>query len=431
MKKLIIAGFLLLVSAPAAAQSFAIINAEIHPVSGPEIEDATIVVEHGVISAVGTNVLVPEGIRVIDGTGMIVTPGLIDSNSRQIGVQEIGTSDKGSNDITTSEKDLGASFNLSSAINPENSHIAVARLRGVTSTVVHPIGQNVFVGQGTMVALRGSSTEEMIRGRSVSILTALGRVGANRAGGSRAAVYRRIHDALWDARAKVLSKALEDSTDGKAKEPEYKGGRSSIKGQDLEALQRLFTDDFPLVVSANRASDLDLALGLQSEFGIKMVIWGGTEAWKLADRIADADVSVLVYATNNIPTFDGLAATLENAGRLQAAGVNVLLTGNRFGHSRSLAHETGVAVANGMDHGAALRAITLGAAEVWGVSDKMGSLDKGKIADIVVWSGDPFELSTSATHVFISGHEISDDNRQKQLFERYKDLSRYRKIRRP
>jgi imidazolonepropionase-like amidohydrolase len=170
-------------------------------------------------------------------------------------------------------------------------------------------------------------------------------------------------------------------------------------------------------------SDLRLALALKEEFKIRLVIDGGADAWKIANELAAASVPVIVNATTNLPTFDGLSASLENAGRLSAAGVEVLLTGGR-----GLTHDTGLAVANGMNHAAALRAVTLGAATVWGVSDTMGSLEVGKIADVVVWSGDPFELSTMAEHIFIAGREIPEDSRQEMLLDRYRDLGRYRKV---
>jgi imidazolonepropionase-like amidohydrolase len=429
MKKLICAGVFLFAAHPSGAQSFAITNAELHPVSGATIEHGTIVVENGIISAVGQNVSVPAGIRVIDGTGMIVTPGFIDSNSSQLGIAELERGDAGSSDQTTSEKDMGASFDLISAINPESPHIGIIRSAGITGAVVRPGGSNLFNGQGSLIVLGGSTVNDMIRSDPVAVYTALGETGSSRAGGSRAAAYRRIHDALWDARAAVLTGGTEDSTSTENKRPELKGGRSSLKAQDLGVLKSAISGEIPLVISANRVSDMRVALSLQSEFKIKMVIQGGVEAWRIADELAAAKVAVIVHATDNIPTFDGLAASLENAGNLQRAGVQVLFTGSQFGGARTLPHEAGVAVAYGMDYGAALRALTLGAAEVWGVADTMGSLEKGKMADLVVWSGDPLELSTSVELVFIGGKEMSEDNRQDQLFERYRNLDRYRQIR--
>ena len=425
--------------APAFGQAVAIVNAEIHTVSGGVIQGGTIVLQDGRITAVGTSVSVPAGATTIDGMGKVVTPGFIDSSSR-IGLFEIGSGSPGSSDAATSEEDLGASFNPVWAVNPENTFIPVTRVGGVTSVVVSPGGGNLFTGQGALIALDGETVEDMIRRESVAVYTAMGESGSARAGGSRAANYRRLHDALWDARAKSLGddeaeededpdedegKDEDEDEDTKAKDPLAKGGRSKLDERDLESLEAVISGAVPLVVQANRASDLRLALKLKEDFGIDMVILGGDEGWRVADELAAARVPVVVIVTSNLPTFDGLSASLANAGRLQAAGVEVLFTGGR-----AITHQAGLAVANGMDHAAALRAVTLGAATVWGVSDQTGSLEEGKIADVVVWSGDPFELSTSVEHVFIGGRQIPSDSRQKRLFERYRDLGRYRTIRR-
>lgn len=414
---------------PATAQDIAITNAEIHTVSGGIIQGGTIVIRNGRIESVGVNASVPSGATVIDGTGKVVTPGFIDSSSR-IGLTEIGNGSPGSSDAATSESDLGASFNPVWAVNPENTFIPNTRVRGLTSAVLSPGGGNLFTGQGAVIALDGETVVDMIRRETVAVYTAMGESGSGRAGGSRAANYRRLHDALWDARAKTLmpDDEEEDEENEDAAEtdnPLAKGGRSSLNDRDLEALEGVISGSIPLVVTANRTSDLRLALQLKVEFGIEVVIMGGAEGWRVADELAAARVPVVVSPTTNLPTFDGLSASLENAGLLEAAGVEVLLMGGR-----SIGHNAGLAVANGMDHAAALRAVTLGPATVWGVSDQTGSLEEGKIADVVVWSGDPFELSTSAEHIFIGGRQIPNDSRQQRLFDRYRDLSRYRTIRR-
>jgi hypothetical protein len=318
-------------------------------------------------------------------------------------------------------------------VNPDNTHIPITRLRGVTSSVVAPGGGQLFTGTGALIALDGEVVPDMIRRESVAIYTAMGEQGSGRAGGSRAANYQRLHDALWDVRAQVLSPDDDEGDDEDEDDDEgddsadddvrTEGGRSSLNERNKDALEAVVRGEIPLVVSANRASDIRLALRLKEEFGIRMVIAGGAEAWRVADELAAADVPVMVDPMTNLPTFDGLAATLENAGRLQAAGAEVLLTGGR-----DLTHRAGLAVANGMDHEAALRAVTLAPATVWGVADHMGSLEEGKHADVVVWSGDPFELSSSAEHVFIGGREIPEDSRQERLFDRYRDLGRYRTI---
>jgi imidazolonepropionase-like amidohydrolase len=406
-----------------SAQAVAITNAEIHTVSGGVIQNGTIVMNGGRITAIGTAVAIPGNARTIDGTGKIVTPGFIDPSSG-LGLSEIPLGAPGASDGATSEADLGASFNPVWAVNPAATRIPITRIRGVTSSVVQPGGGNLFTGQGAVIALDGETVADMIRNESAAIYTAMGETGSGRAGGSRAANYRRLHDALWDARAAAISDGREDDEDA-PDDPMAEGGRSKLDERDLEALRGVIEGRVPLVVTANRASDIRLALKLEAEFDIRMVIQGGAEGWQVADELAANGVPVIVSATTNLPTMDGLGASLKNAGLMQAAGVEVLLTGGR-----DMTHNAGLAVANGLDHAAALRAVTLGPAMAFGVASEMGSLDEGKIADVVMWSGDPFELSTSVEHVFIGGLEMSDDSRQEQLFERYRDLGRYRTIRR-
>lgn len=413
------------------AQTIAITNAEIHTVSGAVIPNGILIIQDSIITEIGTGIAIPSDAKVIDATGKLVTPGFMDSSS-QMGLTEVGST-ASTRDATTSEKDLGASFNVVWGVNPENSNIPITRLRGVTSSVVVPGGSQVFTGQGSVIALDGTSVKDMLRGEAVAVYTALGQSGAGRAGGSRAAIYQRLHDGLWDARAKMLKpedekKGDEKTKDEKTKEEETKdpketGGRSSLNKRNIAALQKVMSGEIPLVISVNRISDMRLALSLQEEFKIKLVINGGGEAWQIADELAAAKVAVIVSATKDLPTFDALSASLENAGILAKAGVEVLLTGGR-----NLPHYAGLAVANGLDHAAALRAVTLGPATVWGLGESMGSLEKGKVADLVVWSGDPFELSSSAEHIFIGGREIPEDSRHEQLFDRYKDLGRYRRV---
>lgn len=389
----------------AAQETVAVTNAEIHVRGGVVIPNGTVVIRDGRIAAVGAGVSVPAGARVIDGTGKIVTPGLIDS-SAQAGLGEIGGQAPGTQDGSTSLSDLGAAFNPIRAVNPENTHIPMIRLRGVTTSVLRPGGGPLFDGSGGVIALDGERVTDMILRETAAVYTSLGEQGSGSdGGGSRAALRMK----LWEALDGVRDQMMDDEAD----EPE---------GQDA-VLASMLRGEIPLVVSVNRLSDIYMALELQEEFGFRLVINGGAEAWRAAAELAAADVAVIVNPTANLPTFDGLGATMENAGILANAGVTVLFSGGR-----SLTHLAGLAVANGMPRAAAGDAVSMAAAEVWGIADEAGSLEEGKRADLVVWSGDPFELSTSAEHVFIGGREIPEDSRQERLFDRYRDLERYRRI---
>jgi imidazolonepropionase-like amidohydrolase len=197
---------------------------------------------------------------------------------------------------------------------------------------------------------------------------------------------------------------------------------------DLEALQPVLAGTMPLIVSVDKASDIIAVLGLAREYSLKLVLYNAAEAWQVATQIRDARVPVMVGAMSNIPTsFNTLNARQENAGLLRAAGVTVGLIGNGPGDNatynvRNIRQEAGNAVAYGMNWDDALRAITLVPAEAFGVADRLGSLQAGRAANLVVWSGDPFEIGTTAERVYIRGALQSGKSRQDELAERYRTL---------
>jgi imidazolonepropionase-like amidohydrolase len=193
---------------------------------------------------------------------------------------------------------------------------------------------------------------------------------------------------------------------------------------DLEAMIPVVQGRLPLVIDANRASEIESALGLANEFSLRVIINGGAEAWMVAERLATARVPVIVGSLNNIPlSFAMLGARQENAGMLQHAGASVIINGGSDGfNARNVRFEAGVAVAFGMPWEAALRAVTLSPAEAFGVADRIGSLQAGREANVVVWSGDPFEPMTRAERVLVRGVEVQRPSRQDELMQRYKAL---------
>jgi imidazolonepropionase-like amidohydrolase len=245
------------------------------------------------------------------------------------------------------------------------------------------------------------------------MVAALGEAGARVAGGSRSTAILRLRETLEDARDYGLNRVQYNA----------RGRRDYARTRlDLEALQPVLTGEVPLAVQANRASDLLAAIRLANEFKLKLVLVGGSEAWMVAGDLARARVPVVVKPLTNIPSFESLGATLENAARLSRAGVTIALASFDTQNARNLRQEAGNAIANGLDRDAALMAVTLAPAQLWGVADRVGSIEVGKDADVVIWSGDPFELSTGAESVFIKGVEMPKDTRQKALLERYRSL---------
>jgi imidazolonepropionase-like amidohydrolase len=294
----------------------------------------------------------------------------------------------------------------------------VTRVEGITRVLVTPSGTgNVLLGQGAVFDLSGQHVPQSVMRAPAVMVAVLGEAGATVAGGSRTTAVLRLREALQDAQDFAINRVAYNS----AQRREYARGRL-----DLEALQPVLKGEVPLLVQANRASDLLAAMRVASEFKVRLVLMGGAEAWMVADEIAKRRIPVVVKPLTNLPSFESLGATLENAARLRKAGVTVALASFDTHNSRNLRQEAGNAIANGLDRDEALAAVTLVPARLWGVADRYGSLEPGKDADVVVWSGDPFELTTGVEHVFIAGQEVSKDTRQMRLLERYRDLRNIR-----
>jgi imidazolonepropionase-like amidohydrolase len=400
---------------PAEGPAIAIVNAHVMPVSGPAIERGTIVIRGGRIAAVGAGVAVPPGARTIDAAGKIVTPGLIDSGI-QTGVVEIPVSAEGTADENTTDARVSAAFNVIDAFNGNTTLIPVTRVEGITRALVTPGGtNNVLVGQGAVMDFTGAQIPISVTRAPAAMVALLGEQGAGVAGGSRATAMLRLREILQDAQDYALNRTAFNT----AQRRDY--SRSRL---DLEALQPVLKGQIPLAVQANRASDLLAAMRLADEFKLRLVLLGGAEGWMVAEQLARAKIPVVVKPLTDIPSFDSLGATLENAARLARAGVTVALASFDTQNARNLRQETGNAIANGMARDAALEAVTLTPARLWGVADRVGSIDAGKDADLVIWSGDPFELTAGAEHVFIKGVEVPSDTRQKELLKKYRTLPR-------
>jgi imidazolonepropionase-like amidohydrolase len=280
--------------------------------------------------------------------------------------------------------------------------------------VVMPGGSgHAILGQGAMFDLSGSQAPASVVKAPVAVFANLGEAGAAAEGGSRATAMLRLREALQDALDFVRNRAAWNAAQRRA----YARGRL-----DLEALAPVVRGELPLAVNANRASDLLAAVRLADEFHLKLILMGAAEGWRVAAELAARRVPVIVKPLTDIPSFDALGASLENAARLSRAGVPLVLSSFDTHNARNLRQEAGNAISYGLDPDAALQAVTLEPARVWGVADRLGSLEVGKDADVVVWSGDPFELTTGAERVFIAGREVPRETRQRQLLEKYRVL---------
>ena len=415
MRKLLLAAVVLAVcSLPALSQTVAITGGKVYPVSGPPIANGTVLIRDGVIVAVGANVNLPAGAQRIDATGKIVTPGLINSITT-IGLVEIGQVRDTNDAAAKGNNNIAAAFKPWEGLNPASSVFAPTRSEGVTTVIITPRG-GLVAGQAAAIDLGSGLRSEVIRRSPVAMIAQID--DAQSAGtNSRGELVGKLR-MLFDDVKFYMSHVLD-----------YDRAATrtlSASAADLEALIPVVQGRMTIMIDAHRVDEIDAALDLARDYKLKLIISSGAESWLAADRLAAARVTVLTGAMNNIPdSFARLNQRYETPAMLRRAGAQVVLVGNGDGdesrfNARNIKYEAGSAVAYGMNYDDALRAITLTPAEVFGLSDRIGSLQTGRDANVVVWSGDPFEFSTRAEHVFVRGREFKEPSRQDLLIERYK-----------
>ena len=418
MKHVFLIALLLSIAVSTAAETIAIVGAKVHTV-GPQgaLDDATVVIEDGRIAAVGRNVNVPRGARRIDAAGKLLTPGFFSPVGR-LGLVEVGFS-AGPLDYTQRGATFSAGFDVSSAFNPRSTLVAVNRIEGVTTAVTMPsaggmdeMGNAGSILPGLASVVQLSDDNWLLKSRA-AMLVKLGESGSGFSGGSRAGAFLQLKNALDEAA---------DYRDHKRDVERGMRREYSLSLVDLEALQAVLNRSIPLLVEAHRASDIEAIIDLADTYRLRLVLYGATEAWMIAGKVAAAKVPVIVSVTDNLPgNFDQLNARRGLATALISAGVAVALTdGQSETHNaRNLTQSAGNAVADGLNWNAALRAITLAPAQMFGVADEVGSIEVGKRADLVIWPDDPFELSTYAEQVFIGGKAVPMQSRQTLLRDRY------------
>ncbi|MGZ8311593.1 MAG: amidohydrolase family protein [Allosphingosinicella sp.] len=433
-----------LLAAPAAAQTVAITGGRVVIGDGSApIDGGTVVVRDGRVVAAGAGVAVPAGATVIDAQGKWVTPGIVAGFS-QVGLVEVDAVNA-SNDATASTSPFSAAIDVAPAINPLASAIAVNRAAGVTRAVVAPsTGRSIFAGQGAVIDL-GGDMEPITRARAFQFVE-LGETGADEAGGSRASAHVLLRNALREARdlrlpigsgaapSRASDAPVEDSTENPYILPDARRPDDVLLTRfDAAALVPVLQGRQLLLVHVERASDILQTLALKREFPrLRLVLVGAAEGWRVADRIAAADVPVLANALTDLPaSFEQLAATQSNIGRMRAAGVAVGIgminddearqvrvstqyAGNLVGIGRVPGH-------TGLSWDEAFAAITSRPAEAIGLGGEIGSLRPGRRADVVIWDGDPLELATGVEAVWIDGVQQSLENRQTRLRDRYRE----------
>jgi imidazolonepropionase-like amidohydrolase len=424
---------LALSAAPAAAQELTAITGGRVLTGTSVIENGTVVIANGRIVSVGTGAA-PSGARVIDAAGKVVSPGFVAVDSG-LGLHEI-SSVRGSVDQSASANTISASFDVSYGLDPWSFTLPVARLGGITRAIVvpahagssggHEHGDSDFAGVGhaglqspglfagtASVIHLAAGTDILVQPR-VAMLAPFGEAGARVAGGARGAEFIQFKETLAEVRLYARNKAGYDRAALRD---------LSLSRADLEALIPVVNGTMPLIVTVNRASDIRQVLRLAREEGVKLILDGAIEGWLVAEEIAAANVPVLVNPIDNLPAnLEMRAARMQNAAALHAAGVVIAIKGNEgsIHRAREARYNAGNAVSHGLPFEAAIAALTVNPARIFGMGGQFGELRAGAAADVVVWDGDPLEPLSSVTAEFINGQEQSLTSRQTLLRDRYR-----------
>jgi hypothetical protein len=405
--KALLASALLIFASFASAADVLVRGATVHTGTDQgKLENTDVLLRNGRIEAIGANLAAPSGATVVEARGRPLTAGLFGGLSA-IGIEEVSLEPTtvDANLLVNAppfEPDWRPEFDVTTAFNPRSVLVPVARIEGLTWTVLTPgsmPGGNLLAGQGAAVTLDGRY--DAVLGGSRSLFVNLGGEISALSGGSRASQWMLLDQAIGEAR--TLS--------GEERALLHPNGR--------EALAR-FLNGGRVVFGVDRAADIRRAIAFAKRNGMKPVIAGGAEAWVIADYLARENVPVLLDALANLPyTFDAIGARLDNAALLHKAGVRIAFT--QFGEShnaRKIRQLAGNAVAHGLPADAALIALTRRPAEIFGLVER-GRIALGQIADVVLWSGDPLEVTTAADQVWIAGRAVEMKSRQTDLRDRY------------
>lgn len=391
-----------------SAQDIAVQNAKLWT-GDRMIENATVVIEDGEVTAVGTGAAIPVGMETIDAEGAWVTPGIFAPYSRA-GIVEVG-SEVSTNDTAAGASAYTAALDMSDGFNPLETNVAVTRIQGVTRIAVAPgFGASLFGGQGFIANTSGAANS--VDKQKAFMFINLGEAGSGLSGGSRPAAWAKLRAALVDARTYPARYFAHNEGDALSRVDALAFGPAS-RGSQL------------ILIRVSRASDIRKVIELKAESSsLNIALVGAEEGWMVADELAKAGIPVIIDPFANLPSrFESLGATQYNAARLIDAGVPTA-----FSYFTDDSHQTrlilqvaGNAVANGVDHEDALRAITTVPAQIYGMAG-YGSLQSGSVGDVVIWDGDPLEVTSAPTKIFIDGVEQSLESRQTRLRDRYLSL---------
>jgi imidazolonepropionase-like amidohydrolase len=409
--------------------TYAIKNAKIFTVSGAVIDNGTVVIQDGKITAVGATAGIPGGAEIIDGKGLSVYPGMIDA-ATNLGLIEIGLGAPGTNDLAE-VGDNNANEKAIIAVNPYSAFVSISRNNGITTVLTKP-QSGVISGQSAVINLVGSTAGEMAVSANNALIINFPRVALFGGGGGfggfggpqidfNEAVKRR------DTQVEELKKTFKDALEyGRLQDAYAKDNSISKPKTDLKmaAIVPFARGEKPIIFSAERERDIKAVIKFADDTKTKAIIMGGQESWKAADALKQKNIPVIFTNIYSLPVRDDDAydSMFDVAGKLQKAGVQFCIaTDSETAVIRDLPYQAGMASAFGLPKDEALKAVTLYPAQILGVADKIGSIEVGKMADIVVTNGDILEPTTKILHLFIKGRKLPLTSRHTELYEQFKD----------
>ncbi|MBI3684699.1 MAG: amidohydrolase family protein [Acidobacteria bacterium] len=400
-----------------ADDTFLIRGAVIHPVSGPSIENASLLVQDGKIADIGLKIVVAKGIKVIEGKGLHVYPGMIDSAT------EVGMSEIGSVRETADVSELGdfkPQLRAAIAVNPSSEHIPVIRANGITAAMALP-GGGVIAGQASLMYLDGWTWEEMTMRRDAAMVLSFPAINTFSFSFTEGVVRGSYTDAKrnYDRRMKQLREYFESAR--RYQKAKAAGGPGFKTDLALEAMLPVLEGKVPLMVSAVRERAIRDALAWAEKERVRIVLTGVRKPGNTLADLKAKNIPVICGPTQALPMEedDSYDAAFSLPAELHRAGVKFAFGsfGNQF--SRNLPYQAATAVAFGLPYEEALKSVTLYPAQIWGVDQIMGSIDKGKSADLMITDGDPLEVKTQLKRLFIRGREVDLESRHTKLYKKY------------